>query len=179
MFELSIWNAWPLSLLFTGLGMLFMGTKKDIVKRMSYMTGYSRKEIIFTILPSIAPYLFMIATVWTPFTKKLPLLYLGILLYSFGIVAFVASLKAIVETPRGKLFRAGPYRLSRNPLYVSATIGFSGICLATANIMLVAYLVIATFLQHMMILAVERMCKEKYGVTFENYSNKVPRYLFI
>jgi len=177
-FKLSVWNAWPLSLLFAVLGIFFMGTKKDIAKRMSDMTGYTRKERVFTILASIAPYPFMIATVWTPFTKTLPLLYLGILLYIFGIVAFVVSLKVIIETPRDDLFREGPYRFTRNPLYVSATIVFLGICLATANIMLVAYLFIASLFQHLMILAEERICKDKYGVTFENYSKRVPRYLF-
>jgi protein-S-isoprenylcysteine O-methyltransferase Ste14 len=179
MFKLSVWNAWPLSLLFIVLGMLFMGTKRDIAKRMSDMTGYTRKERASTILASIAPYPFMIATVWIPFSERLPFLYLGILLYVFGMVAFIASLKAIIETPRNELFREGPYRFTRNPLYVSAAIVFLGICLATANIMLVAYLVIATLLQHFMILAEERICKDKYGVTFENYSKKVPRYLFI
>jgi len=77
MFELSIWNAWPLSAAFFVVGMFFMGMRKEIAKRMSDMTGYSRKEKLFTILASIAPYPFMIATIWTPFTKSLALLCLG------------------------------------------------------------------------------------------------------
>jgi protein-S-isoprenylcysteine O-methyltransferase Ste14 len=179
MFELSIRNAWILSLPFSALGVLFMGTNKDIAKRMSDMTGYSKKEKFFTILASIAPYPFMIATAWIPFTTMLPLLYLGIVLYIFGMASFMASLKIIIETPHDEPFRAGPYRFTRNPLYVSATTVFVGICLATANIILIAYLVIATVLQHFMILAEERICREKYGLDFEVYQKKVPRYLFI
>ena len=166
MFKLSVWNAWPLSLLFAILGMLFMGMKKDVTKRMSDMAGYTRKEKTFTILASVAPYPFMIATAWTPFTKTILLLCLGILLYTFGMVSFVASLKVIIETPHDELFQAAPYRFTRNPLYVSATTVFFGICLATTNIVLTAYLVIATLLQHLMILAEERICKDKYGVIF-------------
>lgn len=156
-----------------------MGTKRDIAKRMSDMTGYTGKERIFTILASIAPYPFMIATVWTPFTKMAPLLCLGILLYTFGIVSFVATLKVIVETRSEDLFRNGPFRFTRNPLYVSATIVFLGICLVTSNILLIAYLAIATFLQHMMILAEERICKDKYGIAYLDYLKRVPRYLAI
>jgi protein-S-isoprenylcysteine O-methyltransferase Ste14 len=178
LFKLSIWNAWLLSLPFFALGAFFMGMKKDIAKRMSDMTGYSTKEKFFTVLSSLAPYPFMIATAWTPFTTMLPLLCLGIVLYIIGMASFAVSLKVILETPQDEPFRSGPYRFTRNPLYVSATIVFIGICLATANIMLAGYLIIAVLLQHFMILAEERICREKYGMAFENYLKKVPRYLF-
>jgi len=179
MLELSIWNAWILSLPFFALGVIFMGTKKDIAKRMSDMTGYTQKEKIFTVLASIAPYPFMIATIWTPFTTMFPLLYLGFVLYILGIASFIASLKIIIETPHNELFLIGPYRVTRNPIYVSATTVFLGICMVTANIKLVAYLIMATLLQHFMILAEERICREKFGLDFENYLKRVPRYFFI
>ncbi len=179
MFELSIWNAWPLSAAFFVVGMVFMGTRKDIAKRMSDMTGYSRKEKLFTVLASIAPYPFMIATIWTPFTKSLSLLSVGILFYIFGMALFIASLKVIIETPRDELFQAGPYRFTRNPVYVSATVIFLGISIATANGILIVYLAVATILQHLMILAEERICGEKYGLNYERYMKNVPRYLFI
>jgi len=178
MFKLYPWNAWPLSLIFFLIGMIFMGMKKNIAKRMSDMTGYSKKEKLCAILASTAPYPFMVMTIWTPFTRIAPFLYLGILVYILGMVLFLASLKVIIVTPQNEPFRTGPYRFTRNPLYVSATVVFSGICLVTANIMLVAYLVVATLLQHRMILAEERICKDKYGATFENYLKDVPRYLF-
>jgi hypothetical protein len=42
MFRLSVWNAWILSLPFFALVILFMGMKKDMAKRMSDMTGYTK-----------------------------------------------------------------------------------------------------------------------------------------
>jgi protein-S-isoprenylcysteine O-methyltransferase Ste14 len=62
---------------------------------------------------------------------------------------------------------------------VRPIIVFVGICLATPNMALVGYLTIATLLQHFMILAEERICREKYGSVFENYLRRVPRYLFL
>jgi protein-S-isoprenylcysteine O-methyltransferase Ste14 len=179
MFKLSIWNAWLLSLPFFALGVFFMGMKKDIAKRMSDMTGYSAREKFLTVVASIVPYPFMLATVWTPFTAMLPLVYLGVSLYIIGMALFAASLKVIIQTPHNERFSSGSYRFSRNPLYVAATIVFIGICLSTASIVLTGYLVIAVLLQHFMILAEERICKEKYGVAFENYLKRVPRYLFV
>lgn len=179
MFKLSIWNAWLLSLPFLALGVFSMGMKKDIAKRMSDMTGYSKKEKFFTIAASVASYPFLIATVWIPFTTILPLLCLGITFYLIGIALFAMALKVIFETPHNNPFCSGPYRYTRNPLYMAATIVFTGICLSTASIMLSCYLVIAVLLQHFMILAEEQACKEKYGMAFENYLKTVPRYLFI
>ena len=146
---------------------------------MSDMTGYSAKEKSFTVAASLAPYPFMLATVWTPFTAVLPLLCLGLLLYVIGMALFAASLRVIIQTPHDQPFSSGPYRLSRNPLYVAATIVFVGICLATANPVLAGYLAIAVLLQHFMILAEERVCREKYGIAFESYMKRVPRYLKI
>ena len=179
MFKLSMWNAWLLSLPFFALGVWFMGLKRDIAKRMSDMTGYSVREKLFTVEASIAPYPFMLATVWIPFTAMPSLVCIGISFYIIGMALFAVSLKVIIQTPHDEPFSSGPYRFSRNPLYVAATIVFMGICLSTANIALSVYLVITVLPQHFMILAEERICKEKYGAAFENYLKTVPRYLFV
>jgi protein-S-isoprenylcysteine O-methyltransferase Ste14 len=176
-FRLSIWNAWLLSLPFFALGAFLMGMRKDIARRMSDMTGYSAKEKFFTVVASTAPYPFMLTTVWTPFSARIPLLCVGVVLYLLGMALFAASLKVIVQTPPGEPFSNGPYRFSRNPLYVAATIVFMGICVATASIVLAVYLAIAALPQHLMILAEERICREKYGAVFERYLCQVPRYI--
>jgi protein-S-isoprenylcysteine O-methyltransferase Ste14 len=91
----------------------------------------------------------------------------------------VASLTVIITTPPDKLFTAGPYRFSRNPMYVSATAVFIGICLATANIVLGGYLPVVILLQHFMVLAEERTCRAKFGESFDSYVKQVPRYLIV
>jgi protein-S-isoprenylcysteine O-methyltransferase Ste14 len=143
------------------------------------MTGYTARERFLTIVASIAPYPFMVATLWTPFTLMPALLCLGMSLYATGMTLFVLSLKVIIRTPPHELFSSGPYHFTRNPLYVAATFVFMGICLATANVVLAGYLAIAVILQHFMILAEERICMEKYGKEFESYMQRAPRYLFI
>ncbi len=178
-FELSMWNAWLLSLPFLVLVTFPVATKKDIVKRMSDMTGYTPGEKFFTVAASLTPYPFMIATAWVPLTSYLPLLYLGLLVYIFGMGLCAASLKVIIKTPPDGLFTAGPYRFLRNPMYVSVTAVFIGICSATANMVLAGYLAIAVLLQHFMILAEERICRLKYGASFDRYVRRVPRYLIV
>jgi protein-S-isoprenylcysteine O-methyltransferase Ste14 len=178
-FELGIGNAWLLSLPFFVLVTFPAMTRKDLVKRMSDMTGYTRGERFLTIAASIAPYPFMLTTIWVPFTSSRPLLYLGLLVSMLGMALAAASLKVIMSAPPNTLFTTGPYRFSRNPLYVSATVVFIGICLATADIVLAGYLVLAVLLQHFMILAEERVCRLKHGEPFDRYVRLVPRYLVV
>lgn len=161
------------------IGVATVGVNKGISKRLSDMTGYTAREKLITVLASCAPYPFMIATVWMPLTPTAHLLCPGLLACFSGMVLFAASLRAIKQTPPGERFAAGPYRYSRNPMYVSANLVFAGICLGTANLAISAYLAVAILLQHFMILAEERICREKYGAAFEQYLREVPRYLIV
>ena len=141
------------------------------------MTGYSPREKTFTIAASLAPYPFMIATFWTPVTSMTSLFYAGIILYGIGIAAFYASIWLFAGTPPDKPLSAGVYRLSRNPMYVAASLILFSICLITANILLFVYLIALLVLQHFMILTEERICLEKYGTAYQKYCEGTPRYL--
>jgi protein-S-isoprenylcysteine O-methyltransferase Ste14 len=178
-FELGIWNAWLMTIPFLVIMICMVGRKMNIAKRMSDMSGYTAGEKTVTATASLAPYPFMIATLWAPLTSNLLLLGIGTMFYLIGLYLLVASLNVIIKTPPDEPFTAGPYRFSRNPMYVSATIVFMGVCLATTNLIFVAYLVIAVLLQHFMILAEERVCKGKYGLAFESYMQRVPRYVLV
>lgn len=176
-FELGIWNAWLMSAPFLALIICMVGRKKDVIGRMSDMTGYKTLEKLVAISASFSPYPLMIATLWTPFTSNPALFFFGLLIYTVGMALCAASVKVIIETPPDEPFTTGPYRFSRNPMYVSATAVFAGTCIATANPVLTGYLVLVVLLQHFMILAEERVCRSKYGESFERYLGRVPRYL--
>ena len=129
--RLSVWNVWLLSLLLVAVGASLTVFRKGVATRLSDMTGYTARERLFTVLASLAPYPFLIATVWTPFTTLVPLLILGISAYVTGVILFAETLRVVVQTPRDEPFSSGPYRYSRNPLYVAATIVFGGSCRAS------------------------------------------------
>jgi protein-S-isoprenylcysteine O-methyltransferase Ste14 len=176
-FQLGVMNAWMLCIPFL-LPAFFIGAmRKDIAKRMSDMTGYDIKEKFFTISASLAPYPFMAVTAWTPFTTLKPFFCAGIILYCIGIAGFYSTIFVFANTPPNKPLSTGVYRFSRNPMYISSTLIFFSICLATANLLLLSYLIMLSVLQHFMILAEERACMEKYGMVYHEYTRNVPRYL--
>ncbi len=177
-FQVGVRNAWLLSvpmLLAFSIG----AQKKDVARRLSDMSGYDAREKIFTISASLAPYPFMVATVWTPFTSITPLLCAGLALYCASMALLIVTIYCFATASGDVLIQEGPYRISRNPLYVSATLIFLSICLVTANVLLLAWLAIIVVPQHFMILAEERACLEKYGREFERYMVTVPRYLLV
>jgi len=176
-FHLGFMNAWWLILPLLLTAAYICTAKKELARRMSDMTGYNARERFFTVSASLAPYPFMIATVWTPFTALKSALYPGLVLYTIGAALFFTTVRVFVTTPPGRPFFGGPYRISRNPFYVAATLMFLGICVVTMNMILLAWLLMMCVPQHFMILAEERMCREKFGADFERYMAKVPRYL--
>jgi protein-S-isoprenylcysteine O-methyltransferase Ste14 len=171
-------NAWWLSLPLV-LSMGYIGVaKKEVARRMADMTGYNGRERFFTVSASLAPYPFMIATVWIPFTTYKPALFLGLAIYVTAAVLFFATLRVFGATSGDRRLSAGPFRITRNPLYVAATLMFLAVTIVTMNLLLLVWLVAMCIPQHFMILAEERVCREKYGTEFEGYMVEVPRYLF-
>jgi protein-S-isoprenylcysteine O-methyltransferase Ste14 len=120
-FHLGLMNAWWLSLPLV-LSMAYIGaTKKEVARRMSDMTGYSFRERFFTVSASLAPYPFIIASAWTPFTTFRPFLFAGLVLYAVAASLFFATLRVFVTTHSDKRLSSGPFRFTRNPLYVAYT----------------------------------------------------------
>jgi protein-S-isoprenylcysteine O-methyltransferase Ste14 len=172
-------NAWLMGVPFL-LPAFFIGAaRKDIAQRMSDMTGYNTREKTFTVAASLAPYPFLIATLWIPFTSITPLLCAGIVLYCIGIAGFYAAIWVFSVTPPNMPLSRGIYRFSRNPMYVTAALVFFSMCLVTANILLLAYFIVLAVLQHVMIHAEERICRQKYGSAYQKYLDEVPRYLLL
>jgi protein-S-isoprenylcysteine O-methyltransferase Ste14 len=174
---LALWNAWLLCLPMIVVGGVLTARRKDVARRLSSMTGYSRTEKLVTAIASFLPYPFMGLAVWTPMTTHGARFVLGVLLSGLGNAAFAATLYVFAKAPPNQLLQSGPYRLSRNPLYVSATIVFIGVCVATGNLLLSGMLAAMLALQHFMIMAEERACTAHFGSPYQRYLRTTPRYL--
>ena len=177
MLKLGILNLWILLIPFIVISIYIPIFRTDIAKRMSDMTGYTSKEKMFTVIASIMPYPFLILTIWLPFSGSLLYLISGFLFYLTGMIMFISSVKVIVQTPENELFNKGPYRFSRNPMYTSAAMIFTGISLLSGYPSLLIYLLVMFIFQHLMVLAEERICKEKFGTSYIEYMKSIPRYL--
>jgi len=149
----------------------------DLARRLSDMTGYTPRERAFTVAASLLPYPFMVLAIFTPFAPTGLLFVAGLLVAMLGNASFAATLFVFAGSSSDQPLRAGPYRVSRNPLYVSAALVFLGVCVSTSSLLLAAILAVLLLLQHAMILAEERACARKYGELYVAYARRVSRYL--
>ncbi len=174
---LGFWNAWLLCAPMLIIGMLAVLPHKQVAKRLSDMTGYGIREKLFTVTASLLPYVFVAISTLAPLASFGAWLVAGVLVSSLGTAGFLATLGVFSKTPLDQPILSGPYRFSRNPLYVSATLVFLGACIATGNPLLSATLLAMLVVQHPMILAEERACARRYGDAYAAYCERTARYL--
>jgi protein-S-isoprenylcysteine O-methyltransferase Ste14 len=81
-------------------------------------------------------------------------------------------------TPSPELIVQGPYRWTRNPMYVGLTCILVGLGLALNNPWFSLLAVVALLVVHFIaVLPEEKYLKEKFGSNYEQYRRKVRRYI--
>jgi protein-S-isoprenylcysteine O-methyltransferase Ste14 len=176
-FRFGLLNAWLacLPILIVGIGVV--AARRDVAKRLAEMTGYTPRERACTVAASVAPYPFMLLSILVPFTAHRALLVAGLVLYAAGLALYVAAFVTFMRSAGTAVIDTGVYRLSRNPIYVAASLMFVGIVAATANLVLLGLELAGLVVQHFMILAEERACAARFGASYDEYRRKVARYL--
>ena len=81
-------------------------------------------------------------------------------------------------TPSPELLLQGPYRFTRNPMYLGLTLIQAGFGLAINNLWISLFAAPALFVVHFIaVLPEERYLTEKFGENYRAYLAKVRRYL--
>jgi protein-S-isoprenylcysteine O-methyltransferase Ste14 len=132
-----------------------------------------------------------VALSYTVATPSIPLdrtvrIAIGVLLIVAGLVPIVAARLHFIRTgqsvmpwkPTPELIFAGPYRFTRNPMYVGLTVVQIGIGIAFDNLWI--SLLAAVTLAVIHVIAVrpeEAYLSAKFGEPYRNYLTRVRRYL--
>jgi len=181
-FELGLWNAWILTLSY-----LLSFVVRYVLYRLRGQMGSSRpispplneKEHK---LDRIATLIFLASVIYSFF---LPLklgtawLYIGLIVYLFGMIFNIVAGTNLVNTPLDRPATKGLYRISRNPIYLGTNLIFIGIGIACASWLFLLLIAISVILQNILIDAEERWCLEKYGDAYREYMERTPRWIGI
>lgn len=107
------------------------------------------------------------------------------LLYIIGFALFIFSIFYLTVTTYyyglagvDGFCQDGPYRFSRNPMYLVYFFYFLSAVFLTRSLALLLFLVCFQFFGHWLILSEERWCKDLFGQKYLDYMERVPRYLF-
>lgn len=101
----------------------------------------------------------------------------GLVLYLLGLVLCAGAAVSFGRPSPGPFRQDGLYRFSRNPMYVSYFVYFTGGVLLIRSWLLGALVLLFQRSEHWIILAEEQWCGEQFGAPYEAYRKRVRRYL--
>lgn len=103
--------------------------------------------------------------------------YFGLGIFAISMLLYVIALFNYASTPVGQPVTKGLYKISRNPQYVFDYLIWVGIGILTASWVIILVKTFGIILEHYTIIEEEHFCLEKYGKDYEEYLQKIPRYL--
>ena len=102
----------------------------------------------------------------------------GMMLYCTGLFARIGRGTPVPAAPPEKLVIQGPYRYSRNPIYVAYVAVWFGIFFFQGHAALLLYALIASLLVELVILFWEEpVLERRFGSEYDEYRARVPRWL--
>ena len=110
----------------------------------------------------------------------------GLVLLALGVAIVIPGRRALQvagtninpSLPATAIVTSGPFRFSRNPLYVGLTLLYLGLTLAFNTWWGVVLLVPILIIMHRgVVLREERYLEQKFGETYRRYRSEVRRYL--
>ena len=103
----------------------------------------------------------------------------GLVLTLWGLATFARARTPIIpDRPARELVTRGPYRFTRNPMYVGLTALYSGLALVLNMAWpLVLLPVVLTALTTLVIVHEERHLREAFGQSYEDYCRRVRRWV--
>ena len=115
-------------------------------------------------------------------------LYLGAGLCVLALALAIGGLRTLVgqrTTPSPtqierakKLVTSGPYRFTRNPMYLGMTIFLIGVAsILGSPWFLLGALAFCLYIQRFQIMPEERVMREKFGAEYDSYSQRVRRWI--
>lgn len=103
--------------------------------------------------------------------------YVGLVCYLLGLCLCAAAMVNFSFPDDTGLNTNGIYKYSRNPMYVAYFVCFLGMAMLTQSLILFGIVCIFQISAHWIILAEERWCLGKFGVTYKQYMKRVRRYI--
>ena len=175
--RLSVQDGWiPLGLLALTDGILFLIFPKDVVARLLDRSGWTQRQIVFTVIGKLCATVCLALLIFTPLKIGATVFIVGAILVVLGLTGLAKALFDFRNTPSGEPVERGIYRVSRHPQIVMSSVVLLGGCIAIGSWSAMLMLLVARGLSHFGILAEEEKCLQQYGDAYRAYIERVPRY---
>ena len=183
-FELGLWNAWIITVLFYVATLTPLQIAKEKANKReegepswSEVSKTHRTAILIThavILPFTIGY-----SIFLPLKQGTEWFYVGILISIIGtVMSFMAGV-SFATAPLDEPMTKGVYSISRNPMYFGVFLMYIGIGIACASWVFLLCAVVWIISWHFGVPEEERILLEKYGSAYREYMIRTPRWIGI
>jgi protein-S-isoprenylcysteine O-methyltransferase Ste14 len=181
-FELGWLNGWMLVFLYGLISQILMLTfPKDVWSRLFGRDrfGLVKKEKVFNGIGKLLGLVCIILIIFLPLKIGTSVFIIGIAVYVIGFGGIIVALFNFKSSTPDKPATVGLYKFSRHPQELGLFGLFIGICIAIGSWIVLFILIISKLFRHFGILAEEKGCLERYGDSYRDYMQRVPRYFSI
>jgi len=177
--QVGILNGWiPLIIYFIGLVLsVSLYSKEARIWLFNNPKDENKGVFMFIrLFGQLAMMAYILMMIFTPVRIDNPTFLVGAAVYSIGFVFEMSALYYFRRTPVGQPVVKGPYRVSRNPQWLGLLWVLLGSAIATGIWLYIGIVVIVSIIYHKQILDEETACIKKYGESYHEYMERIPRY---
>lgn len=175
--EIGWLNGWVLLfVLYLVYGIVLWAFPKDVVSRLYDKSGRTKRHKILIYIGSGFAFVYFVLIIFTPLQIESTVFIPGIIIFTLGLAGFVIALFNFKNAPLDRPVTGGLYRISRHPRQLMFFISFLGICFAIGSWLILFLQMFSSVFLHSRILAEEKACLERYGDSYRDYMEGVPRY---
>ena len=178
-FELGLWNAWILAIpiLITTFFDVRATSSRESGKSGDFKLTRKEKTIMnVMLLPLIVSWIY---TVFLPLQLGTLWLYIGLIIYLFGMIFTIVAILNFATSPKDKVITKGLYRFTRNPTYIGIVIVHAGLGIACASWLFLLVTTILTIMLNAVLPSEERYCLYMFGENYRKYKKSTPRWIGI
>jgi len=183
-FELGLWNAWVFMIyvLFSNFLPYILSGKlidKNVLKKLGAERSLSDNEKTLLNIYSVLFFAIIAYSVFLPLELGTVWFYVGLIIYLLGVIIETIAMMNFFTTAVDKPVNKGIYRFSRNPMYFGIFLIFVGTSIACVSLIFLMLTIIFVILSHIVVVYEEQFCAQKYGNSYQEYLNKIPRWIGI
>ena len=177
--KIGVWNAWIFMSVFI-LQMIIIILVDKNTREKSHVPNDARHTIFEKYVGIIANLFWLIALGYSIF---LPLLfgtnwfYIGFSIFIIGVLFLLVATINFINTPADQIIQKGVYKFSRHPMYLATFLICFGSGIATASLMFILLSLIIALCLNFEADLEERYCIIKYKELYNEYMNRVPKWL--
>lgn len=175
-FKIGWCNAWLGIIPFILSMIILLISNKEAAKRAVDISAYNIKEKTLTFVSTFIFFGAVLYSVFLPLKLGTGWFYMGLIVYTLGLVPYFVSTINFASTPSNELIVKGIYKISRNPMYFFSALTLLGVSIACASWLMIMLVIFYTATNHFTVLAEEKYCSDKYGESYRKYRKNVPRY---